>query len=202
MFAGNRGLGRFVKLDVMPLDRLAVFIAAAMFAAGCGSSSSTPIAARGSSVSATSLPTTSAATESGSAPAASTPASTDAPIASSTSAPEQTTTTTTPTPLPVEGTGVRGRVTAGPTCPVERSDQPCPPQPVQGTVTAVDSNGAATGTAMTDADGRYAIDLSPGDYTLRVTTAGGPFPRCPDTPVAVTTGPPATADINCDTGIR
>ena len=66
----------------------------------------------------------------------------------------------------------------------------------------MDNGGATAGTAMTDADGRYAIGLPPGDYTLRVTTAGGTFPRCPDTPAAVTTGPPSTADINCDTGIR
>ena len=30
----------------------------------------------------------------------------------------------------VAGTGAFGYVTAGPTCPVERADQPCPPRPV------------------------------------------------------------------------
>jgi hypothetical protein len=36
---------------------------------------------------------------------------------------------------------------------------------------------------------------------LRVIT-DGQFPRCPDTTVTVTAGPPATADIDGDTGIR
>jgi hypothetical protein len=43
--------------------------------------------------------------------------------------------------------------------------------------------------------------LPVGDYTLRVDT-GGTYPRCPDTPVTVSAGPPTAADIDCDTGIR
>ena len=73
---------------------------------------------------------------------------------------------------------------------------------MQGTVTATDSRGATAGSTPTDADGRYAIALPPGDYVLRVTTTNGPFPRCPDRLVSVTDGPPATVDIDCDTGIR
>jgi hypothetical protein len=57
------------------------------------------------------------------------------------------------------------------------------------------------GSAVTDDDGRYAIALRPGDYTLRVAT-DGMFPTCAERSVNVTAGPPADADIDCDTGIR
>ncbi len=110
-------------------------------------------------------------------------------------------TTTEPAPLTLDGTGVRGRVTAGPTCPVERPDQPCPPSPVHGRVDAVNSAGNTAGSATTDDAGRFAITLPQGDYTLRVVTDGS-FPQCSDVSVTVTAGPPATADIDCDTGIR
>ena len=38
-------------------------------------------------------------------------------------------------------TGIYGTVTAGPTCPVERADSPCPPRPWSGSVRATDRNG-------------------------------------------------------------
>lgn len=104
-------------------------------------------------------------------------------------------------PLSVDGTGARGRVTAGPTCPVERPDQPCQPRPVQATIAAITADSATAATTSTENDGRYAFNLAPGRYTLRV-SVDGPFPRCPDTTVTVTNGPAATADITCDTGIR
>jgi hypothetical protein len=109
--------------------------------------------------------------------------------------------TTVAPPLPVEGTGVRGRVTAGPTCPVERPEQPCPPNPVHGRVDALDATGRTVADVTIDASGRYAISLPPGQYTLRV-RADGPFPRCPDTAVSVTEASPVTSNIGCDTGIR
>ena len=96
---------------------------------------------------------------------------------------------------------MHGRVTAGPTCPVERPGQPCPPSPVAGRVEAIDAAGHAAGNAPTDADGRYAIALPPGAYTLRVATEAM-FPMCPDTAVMVPSGPPVAADVDCDTGIR
>ena len=96
---------------------------------------------------------------------------------------------------------MRGRVTSGPACPVERPDQPCPPNPVHARVDAVDATGHNTASAVTDDAGRYAIGLPPGAYTLRV-VIDALFPRCPETQVTVSPGPPATADIICDSGIR
>ena len=84
---------------------------------------------------------------------------------------------------------------------MERPGQPCPPSPVAGRVEAIDAAGHAAGNATTDADGRYAIALPPGAYTLRVATEAM-FPMCPDTAVMVPSGPPVAADVDCDTGIR
>ena len=66
---------------------------------------------------------------------------------------------------------------------------------------AIDAAGHMAGSAPTDSVGRYALRLEPGDYTLRVATAGM-FPVCPETEVSVAAGPVVTVDIGCDTGIR
>ncbi len=131
-------------------------------------------------------------------------ASASTPTAPSTTPTTDASITPTPTPpplLPGSGTGAYGYVAAGPTCPVERPDQPCPPRPVSGTITARMTVGTTVATTHSDANGRYALDLSPGTYTLVVDT-GSMFPRCPDTPVTVKPGSAIRADISCDTGIR
>jgi hypothetical protein len=96
---------------------------------------------------------------------------------------------------------VYGYVTAGPTCPVERPGQPCPPRPLVVTLQARDPSGRQIGAATSDAAGRYLIALPPGRYTL--TAAGSsPLPRCPPTMVTIDADTATRADINCDTGIR
>lgn len=117
--------------------------------------------------------------------------------------PGPTGTGTTPSPpvAPPSGTGAFGYVTAGPTCPVERPDQPCPPQPVSARVVAHGPRGATVASTHSDSSGRYALDLPPGSYVLVVGAASG-WPLCPDTPVTVKPGSAARADVSCDTGIR
>ena len=130
--------------------------------------------------------------------------STTAVIGTSTSPPSTTARTVpvTVTTRAAANSGVWGTVTAGPTCGVERIDQPCPPVQVRGTVEAVDGAGGVAGRGGTDSAGRYAIDLPPGRYTLRV-AGTGIYPQCPET-TAVEVGPGSavTIDISCDTGIR
>ena len=109
--------------------------------------------------------------------------------------------TPTPPPITPRGTGAYGYVTAGPTCPVERPDQPCPPRPVSARVDAEDGSGRTVASTQTDQAGRYSLALAPGNYTLVVVT-GTAFPRCPPTAVTVRSGAPTRADIGCDTGIR
>lgn len=119
-----------------------------------------------------------------------------------TSTSQATTTTAGAPPLePSSGTGAYGYVTAGPSCPVERQGQPCPPQPISAEVDARNASGAEVGSDHSDSYGRYALNLAPGRYTLSVVSSSG-WPRCPDTPVSVRGGTASRADISCDTGIR
>jgi hypothetical protein len=96
--------------------------------------------------------------------------------------------------------GVTGRVTAGPTCPVEQVGHPCPPRPVTATIKAQQGR-RVVARARSDSNGHYAMTLAPGRYTLLVQT-GSQFPRCPATAVSVPANQVVTADISCDTGIR
>jgi hypothetical protein len=96
--------------------------------------------------------------------------------------------------------GAYGYVTAGPTCPVHRLDQPCPPRPVRARVEGRDAAGQTIASTTTDEDGGYRIRLAPGRYTL-VATPDTTSPRCPPTDARVGS-PPSRVDIGCDTGLR
>jgi hypothetical protein len=98
-------------------------------------------------------------------------------------------------------TGLQGTVSAGPTCPVERVDSPCPPRPLSAEVDARDPAGRLAAMSRSGSDGRYRLPLPPGQYTLTVASSGS-FPRCPTPTATVVAGRLATVDISCDTGIR
>jgi hypothetical protein len=96
--------------------------------------------------------------------------------------------------------GIEGRVTTGPTCPVQREDSPCPPGTWTGTVRATSSDGAAHD-SPTGSDGTYRLTLEPGTYTVTavVEGAGPPIAK----PVTVTVGSTMQRlDLQVDTGIR
>jgi hypothetical protein len=96
--------------------------------------------------------------------------------------------------------GIEGRVTTGPTCPVQREGSPCPPGTWTGTVRATSSDGA-THESTTGSDGSYRLALEPGTYTVTavVEGAGPPFAE----PVTVTVGSTMQRlDLQVDTGIR
>jgi hypothetical protein len=98
-------------------------------------------------------------------------------------------------------TQVRGAVLAGPTCPVERAEKPCPPAPVAARIEVEVSSGERVAHTRTNAEGRYRLALAPGEYTLVVrTAAGGPF--CAPVTVKVAADRAVQANISCDTGIR
>ncbi|HEX2856606.1 MAG TPA: hypothetical protein VHO26_03870 [Propionibacteriaceae bacterium] len=130
------------------------------------------------------------------------PTSSSAPTPPTTTPPASVSPTPTPPPvLPTSGTGPYGYVMAGPTCPVERPGHPCPPRPVSETVDARTGVGTTVASTRSDAHGRFALDLSPGVYTLVVLTPTG-WPRCPAVSVTVRSATPVRADISCDTGLR
>lgn len=100
------------------------------------------------------------------------------------------------------GTGIEGIVSVGPQCPVETLDSPCPDLPFVGDVQATASDGSVT-TVTTDAQGRFAMDLAPGSYTLVAVTAGdgGPPTPIPQT-VVVEQGSYKQVTLEVDSGIR
>lgn len=95
---------------------------------------------------------------------------------------------------------IDGTVLAGPTCPVAVAGQTCPPRPVAGEVRA-EQDGEVRARAPTDPSGHYELIVPAGTYTLTV-DVGGALPTCPPVTVDVRVAESATADIDCDTGIR
>jgi hypothetical protein len=96
---------------------------------------------------------------------------------------------------------VAGRVTAGPTCPVERPDQPCPPAPVSARVQAKNALGRIAASTRTDAAGRYVLELLPGMYTVYASTPNV-LPKCEAVRVIVRARQTTRAPISCESGIR
>lgn len=100
------------------------------------------------------------------------------------------------------GTGIRGVVKLGPTCPVESLTSPCPDHAFQGDVRATASDGSTT-TASTDAQGRFTVNLPAGTYVVVAVSASGSGPPTPvQQTVQVRTGSYTQVTLEVDTGIR
>jgi hypothetical protein len=97
--------------------------------------------------------------------------------------------------------GIGGTVTAGPTCPVETIDSPCPPGVWTGTVRATAADGTNYGT-QTDAQGHYRLALPDGTYEVVPVIDGGGPPSASPVSVTVSGGVMQTLDLQVDTGIR
>ncbi len=96
--------------------------------------------------------------------------------------------------------GIRGRVTIGPTCPVERQGSPCPPNAWTGTVRATSADGDVHD-ATAGPDGSYELALPPGTYTVTPVVDGpGPPTARPQTVTIGTTM--EQVDLRLDSGIR
>jgi hypothetical protein len=97
--------------------------------------------------------------------------------------------------------GVAGRVTAGPTCPVERPDKPCADKPVETTLRLVRKDGSVAASGKSYSDGSFRMIVPHGNYRLEAdwpSKVGG----CAPVEVTVDPGTFAYADVRCDTGIR
>src|SRR5262249_41463925 len=67
-----------------------------------------------------------------------------------------------------------GTVVAGPICPVERADAPCPPKPVPNREVRIEtSGGTLAATVTTDGQGHFTVALEPGSYVVRVKMVPG-----------------------------
>jgi hypothetical protein len=104
---------------------------------------------------------------------------------------------------PPPGTGIQGMVQAGPTCPVERINSPCPPRPMAATVVVRDAGGAEITRFQSGADGHFKVDLRPATYTLVGLPIGSSgLPRPIPTSVVVSAGSYTAVTVQYDSGIR
>jgi hypothetical protein len=196
---------------------LALLVAASAVLGACGSGSTPKLASKGagstSSTSATGDDTTPSTVSGGgggggtASSAGVGPGSTVKPGGGSpsTSRPRPTATTVPPTtttrPAPAGTTGVRGVVTAGPQCPVQReSDHSCDDKAVPAHLTLTRGDGSTAAAGDAGADGQFLIAAAPGDYTLSASSPNAM--RCASQAVAVTAGHVTDVHVSCDTGIR
>ena len=105
-----------------------------------------------------------------------------------------------------DATGVRGTVTAGPTCPVETQppDPACAERPVPGAVLIFsDAGGLEVARVTSAADGTYTVELAPGAYRVTPQPVEGLMGTPALMDVEVEAGQPMTElQISYDTGIR
>jgi hypothetical protein len=101
------------------------------------------------------------------------------------------------------GTGVRGHVLAGPTCPVEMPAQSACVVSVTGAViVARDSGGHEVGRTTSDNAGSYLLLLPPGTYDIVTMPIQRFMGGAPETTVTVTSGAQVQLDLQYDTGLR
>lgn len=98
---------------------------------------------------------------------------------------------------------VVGTVLAGPTCPVETEEMPCPPMPLADReVRALSPDGDVVARTSTDAGGRFTLQVPAGDYLLEVELQGIEIAKEAPLSLTVREGAVTTVQIDVDTGIR
>lgn len=106
---------------------------------------------------------------------------------------------------PAPAVEVRGLLVAGPICPVERQppDSACSPRPVEGAVVkALNPAGEVRARAVSDAAGRFQLDLVPGDYTVEALPVEGYSGSPAPVTVTVSSAPVDVGTLMYDTGLR
>lgn len=105
-----------------------------------------------------------------------------------------------------DATGVRGVVTAGPTCPVvtDPPDPVCADRPVAGAVLVFrDASGAEVARVTSADDGTFSVELAPGAYRLTAEPVEGLMGTPEAIEVGVEAGQPMSElTVSYDTGIR
>ncbi len=100
--------------------------------------------------------------------------------------------------------GIKGKVTLGPTCPVQRIslDPNCADKPYSTLIAVFSSSDPVHAQVLTrsNVDGTFSISLPAGEYLLGAGEKN--LPRCPIQEVTVEPKTVKEMDIFCDTGIR
>ncbi len=102
--------------------------------------------------------------------------------------------------------GIQGKVTLGPVCPVMRNppEPECADKAYETTVQIIavgSSKSSPFATVKTDKNGAYKIMLPPGEYAVQP-IGGNPLPRCSTENVSVAPKVIRVVNISCDSGIR
>ena len=101
--------------------------------------------------------------------------------------------------------GIRGSVILGPTCPTGSSpgaNDPVPClTPYSAQLVVLDAENDVAGRVTSDADGRFELELPPGEYVI-TPLGGDPYPIAQPISVTVPAGEFVEVQINFDTGIR
>lgn len=103
-------------------------------------------------------------------------------------------------PIPLDS-GIQGQVSIGPTCPVMQAGVPCPDRPYLALLTVLTPDGRRVTRFSTDAQGRFRIALSPGNYILHPESPGG-MPHAVEVRFTVLPGQFTPLAISYDSGIR
>ncbi len=99
--------------------------------------------------------------------------------------------------------GVNGQVLIGPMCPVMQEGVPCPDQPYQASLTVLDPDGRKIMRFETDAQGRFEVNLSPGEHILHAESLSGQSPPyAADIPFTIQPDEFTTVIVSFDSGIR
>jgi hypothetical protein len=99
--------------------------------------------------------------------------------------------------------GIQGRVTIGPTCPVERPDSPCPDAGYAATIRVMSGNDVVA-TGRSADDGSFRIPVAPGTYEIQADPLSGDgiAHAAAVTDVVVRDGAFTHVDVSFDSGIR
>ena len=106
---------------------------------------------------------------------------------------------------PALNSGIEGAVFLGPQCPVVQQASPCPDLPFEATIDILTADRSRrVATVQSAADGRFRVDLDPGNYLVLPLPPdpGSPFPVASADTVTVEPGKYARLTISYDTGIR
>ncbi len=104
---------------------------------------------------------------------------------------------------PATASGVQGRVTLGPLCGPQNALLPCPDRPYVATLLFLDLTGREVARLASGEDGRYAIALAAGSYTLvPLSPSSASLPRAASQRFEVLPGQVTAVDIAYDSGIR
>jgi hypothetical protein len=100
-------------------------------------------------------------------------------------------------------TGVSGRVTVSPAHPGPQRSDESGSAPMQGaSILVLDAQRSVVAHATTDADGRFYVTVTPGEYSVEVDVGKARLPRCGTVQTSVKDGEIAKVELECDSGMR